>query len=387
MSTEQTQQSLAVREERTEQLAALIDKSGSGSTNDVTVAAAFMKWAVENNCHLISPQSAPPKPPIGCEYSFSRTVIDPDPTKGQVHVIEGKLSLSKTAINRIAKMAGVKWDDDRSGRTDDGSDPNYASYKAVGWYRDFDGQVIPITGTKTMDLRDGSERAKKMKPGDLQQQRFFIAEHAETKAKLRAIREGMVIATSYTPQQLGDNHPFVVVKLALNGRTTVEDDPDRSIQSKLAEKIADNMLGAQAGLYGGNPRPELPPFVDHGPESERDTAASADGPAGENPVTGSDGAVSTPDASGGLKTQSSAPPVWTVPVGQHQGKTLDDPSLSEDSLGGLLDLFMMQEEQATNDNRNKEAQEAKLNQGRVLEELARRKQASAPPPETGGLKL
>jgi hypothetical protein len=385
MSTEQTQQSLVVREERTEQLAALIDKSGSGSTNDVTVAAAFMKWAVENDCHLISPQSAPPKPPIGCEYSFSRTAIDPDPSKGQVHVIEGKLSLSKTAINRIAKMAGVKWDDDRSGRVDDGKDPNYASYKAVGWYRDFDGQVIPITGTKTMDLRDGSERAKKMKPGDLQQQRFFIGEHAETKAKLRAIREGMVIATSYTPQQLGDKHPFVVVKLALNGRTTVEDDPDRSIQTRLADKITDNMLGASTSLYG---RPELPPFVDPPVDEpdqtlEQGAAASTDSPAGENAVAAGGIATSTPDAPQGPETPNATPPAWTIPVGQHKGKTLNDPSVSIDALGGILDLFMMQEGNAS------EAAvkaEAKLNQGRVLEELARRKQG-AQPPETGGLKL
>jgi hypothetical protein len=391
MGTNDPQQSLIrderaeqlVRDERTEQLAALIDKSGCGSTADVILAAGFMRHAVQQGWHLVSPASTPPRPPIGCEYSFSRVVIDPDPKKGQIAIIEGKPSLSKTALNQIAKMAGVRWDDARSGRTDDGSDPNFASYKAVGWYIDFDGQKIPITGEKTMDLRDTSERAKKMKPHDLQQSRFFIAEHAETKAKNRALRGGLALQTSYLPDQLGNDHPFVVVKLALNGRTSREDDPDGSIQHHLTLRIADSMLDASLNLYGQ--KPELPPLVERpelGAAVEHPASASALDASGENAVTAGGTATFEPDAPQSPQTPNTAPPPWTIPVGQHKGKTLDDPSISVDALNGVLDLFLMQEGNASD---AKTRDEAKWNQGRVLEELARRKQSA--PPETGGLKL
>jgi len=242
--------------EQLERLDALIKGSGGGaSTNSVRAAAAFMKWAQDGNAHMISPATAPPNIPVGFEFAFSRVLISGDTTKGEVYKTEGgKLAIHKSGLEKLAKAAGVVWDMKQCGRTDDMKDSNFAAYRAVGHYRDLDGTIMPVFGEKQMDLREGSERAKSMTPGDLKQQRKFIAEHAETKAKLRAIRS-LGIKSGYTERDF--DIPFVVVKLAFNGRTSIQDDPDRSIQKAYSLMIAQDTLGVKNLLYGAEPGPAL----------------------------------------------------------------------------------------------------------------------------------
>lgn len=239
-----------------EKLDALIKGAGDGaSTNNVRIAASFMKWALDGNAHLISPATAPPNIPVGFEFAFSRVLISGDTSKGDVYKTEGgKLAIHKSGLERLAKAAGVVWDMKQCGRTDDMKEPNFAAYRVVGHFRDLDGTIMPVFGEKQMDLRDGSERAKSMTPGDLKQQRKFIAEHAETKAKLRAIRS-LGIKSGYTEKDF--EFPFVVVKLAFNGRTSIQDDPDRSIQKAYSLMIAQDTIGVKNLLYGTEPGPEL----------------------------------------------------------------------------------------------------------------------------------
>lgn len=241
--------------ENLEKLDRLMKGTGGASTDNVRVAAGFMKWALEGNAHLISPATAPPNIPLGCEFAFSKVLVSNDPSKGDVYKTEGgKLAIHKSGLERIAKAAGVVWDMKQCGRIDDMKDSNFAAYRVVGHYRDLDGTVMPVFGEKQMDLREGSERAKSMSTGDLKQQRKFVAEHAETKAKLRAIRS-LGIKSGYTEADL--LLPFVVVKLAFNGRTSEQDDPDRSIQKAYSLMIAQDMLGSTNLLYGASPAPQL----------------------------------------------------------------------------------------------------------------------------------
>lgn len=198
--------------------------------------------------------------PLGCEVAFSAVKIDLQRETYPL-LIGKKRGIGKTALNRIGKAIGINWDTRLSHRTDDGKDPCFASYKAVGHYRDFDGTWRTVEGEKQMDLRDGSERAKSMKSGELSEARKFIAEHAQTKAQLRAIRS-IGIETSYEPEYYED--PIICARLIFTGRS---DNPE--IQARFAELTAVAMLGGTNMLYGD--RPQLPPI---GPPSA-DTEATA----------------------------------------------------------------------------------------------------------------
>jgi hypothetical protein len=106
-----------------------------------------------------------------------------------------------------------------------------------------------------MDLRDGSPqidaliakaRAKNRDPApQIREMRLHILAHAESKAKLRAIRS-LGLRSSYAPAEL--QKPFVVAHLVFTGKT---DDPE--LRRAFALKRADAMLGATAMLYGPPP--------------------------------------------------------------------------------------------------------------------------------------
>ena len=133
-------------------------------------------------------------------------------------------------------------------------------YTAVGYVRNFDGTPREIFGTKEMDLREGSaqvealvERAQGQKADgtdrkdpkkQIREMRLHLLSHAETKAKLRAIRS-LGIKSGYTEEEL--RKPFAVARVMWTGRT---DDPE--LRRMFAEKTADAMLGGITSLYGGS---------------------------------------------------------------------------------------------------------------------------------------
>lgn len=223
----------------------------ASSTSNSGQITETLKRAMERG-HLVSPSTTCPNLPIGCEVAFSAVLINP--TSSEVYSVGGKLGLAKPALDKIAKAVGVSWDPLQSHRLDDGSDPNFASYRAVGFYRHFDGTMMQIIGEKTMDLHDDSEWAKKLQPGELSMQRKFIAEHAETKARLRAIRS-LGLQTSYTKDELAK--PFIVAKLMLTGRVSPEDDPTGELQKILTHNISAAMMGGNRLLYGADAQETL----------------------------------------------------------------------------------------------------------------------------------
>jgi len=228
----------------------------SGTSRDTTVIDSRLR-AAQEQAHLIAPSTRCDVLPPGCAVTLNALYIDPQtdtyPVPGGGH------GLSKSALQRLSALAGVTWDPRASGRVDDGSDPHYCEWRAVGHYRSFDGQVHTILATKEMDMRDGSaqvqmleERAKgkgRGAEGQIREMRGFIAAHAETKAQLRAIRS-LGIKTAYTREEL--SKPFVAAKLMFTGQS---DDPQ--LRRLFAEKTADAMMGGAAALYGGG-SPALP---------------------------------------------------------------------------------------------------------------------------------
>jgi hypothetical protein len=239
----------------------------------VTVAEALEK--AQTVGHLVSPATSCGSLPEGTSVALSAVLVD---VARETYGIAGggdKVGLGKVALDRIALAAGVSWDPQQSRRTDDGRDPHYVSYVAVGHYRQFDGSTCTIIGEKELDMREKSPAVEALrakyreklavweqdgKQGypprspDLQiaEVRTHLLSHAASKAKLRAIR-GLGIRTSYSKAELAK--PFVIAKLTFSGES---EDPE--LRRAFALMRARSFLGAHAALYGRAPSaPQLPP--------------------------------------------------------------------------------------------------------------------------------
>lgn len=319
-----------------------------------------LKRAMERG-HLVSPSTTCPNLPIGCEVAFSAVLINS--AGADVYPVGGKLGLAKPALDKIAKAVGVSWDPIQSRRLDDGSDPYYASYRAVGFYRHFDGTMMQIMGEKQMDLHDESEWAKKMTAGELSMQRKFIAEHAETKARLRAIRS-LGLQTSYTKDELAK--PFIVAKLMLTGRVSKEDDPTGELQKILTHNISQSMMGGSRLLYGERESPSgMPPVAEDTPVPALPEATGAETssgqPATSPEITQATGAANTPKqcnpgmcfgldpgaahipACFGAEAPASVPEPWIIPAGRGpaQGLAINDERITPQVLGSMRDFYVI----------------------------------------------
>lgn len=209
-----------------------------GSYSTANAINARLEAAAEQ-AHLVSPMTSVGTLPPGWAVAITSVLVDVDretyPTSG------GKVGLSKVALDRISAAAGISWV--LSQRTDTETHPHYCAWRVVGRIRNFDGTTREIGGSKQMDLRDGSEAAKQLGAKELGQMRRFIMEHAETKARLRAVRS-IGVATGYTKQDL--QKPFVIAQLMLTGK--VPGNPE--LETALALRLADAALAGASALYG-----------------------------------------------------------------------------------------------------------------------------------------
>jgi len=211
--------------------------------------------------HIVSPATRVDTLPEGCGVALSYVVVDPNTdTNGpkEVYDVGGRLGLSGDTLKRIAAAAGLDWDPRQCGRLDDGSDPHYCHYRAVGYVRNFDGSIRTVTGEVEMDAREGSPQIEEIRskaangkngPRDPAPQilelRKFLLRHAESKAKNRAIAD-MGVKRSYAPAEL--QKPFAVARLTWTGETS-----DPELKRLFAEKTADAMIGGMSALYGKQP--------------------------------------------------------------------------------------------------------------------------------------
>lgn len=257
---------------RTELVRAADVQLATGAFRDPVRATDALRNAAAMG-HLVAPAPICGSIPEGCSMALAAVQVDP---ATETYNISGKLGLSKVALDKIAAAAGVSWDVRESRRVDDGSDPHYCHYRAVGRVRDFDGTVRVISGEVEMDAREGSplleemrtkaearaKRENKANDGGASQVlelRKFLLRHAESKAKNRAIRS-LGVRTAYTELEL--RKPFVVAKVQFTGETS-----DPELKRLFAEKTADAFLGGQAALYGAPPlsSPALPAGDAHAP--------------------------------------------------------------------------------------------------------------------------
>lgn len=240
------------RQQATSALAKRLPEGMVGSYTTANAINARLADAAEQ-AHLVSPMTSVGALPPGWAVAITSVLIDTEnetyPTGG------GKRGLAKVALDRISSAAGISWV--HSQRVDDGSHPHFCAWRVVGSVRNFDGTSREIVGSKTMDLRDGSETAAQLGTKELAQMRRFICEHAESKARLRAVR-AIGVATGYTQKDL--QKPFVIAQLMFTGR--VQGDPE--LERALALRLADAALGGRQSLYGSASTPapralEAPP--------------------------------------------------------------------------------------------------------------------------------
>jgi len=219
---------------------------------------------------LVSPATSVRSVPEGTEVAFSHFFVNTNKDSGETYDVGGgKFALSRVVLDKIAAQAGVNWDPVRSRRLDDGSDPHYCCYFACGRYRQFDGSEVGVQGTKEMDLREGSAQVlalveryetklaqwhnsgkrgyppKDPRSGQIREMRLHILAHAESKARLRAIR-AMGIKSAYTADEL--KRPIVVARLMWTGHTN-----DPELRKEAFRMRMQAMMGAGQAMYGAVP--------------------------------------------------------------------------------------------------------------------------------------
>jgi hypothetical protein len=170
---------------------------------------------------------------------------------------DDEVALSKNGLMAILAAAG---DDVVTSRMDDRSDPLYAEFAAIIYHKDFDGTTRQYPGHRAVDLRKGSPESTK--PG-AENAKQFVAQNAETKAILRALRPLYGLSQTYKIADL-QRKPFVHARLVAHWDLN---DPD---QKKAAIFQA---LGTGAKLFGALPGTEpTPPAEGTPPPPVKETA-------------------------------------------------------------------------------------------------------------------
>jgi hypothetical protein len=308
----------------------------AGSFHDTNAAAEALREAAAQ-FHLVSPATHCGAIPEGCGVAISMVHVNPDDSKdgpGEVYGLSGgKVGLSGTTLKKIGAAAAIDWNMAQSGRLDDGRDPHYCHFRAVGTVMNFDGSRRTISGEVEIDARDGSPQLEEIKSkaasrdrGDggesqIRELRKFLLRHAETKAKLRAIAD-MGVKRSYTKVEL--QKPFAVARLMWTGQTK-----DPELKKLFAAKQFDAMVGGGQQLYGRDAT-LVGPQANRGPALPAATHAPP-------PI----GSVREPldDVEDDYDTRGTeeppADPPKTADAGQPVGQPVGDPVGKQQKLDGL----------------------------------------------------
>lgn len=150
---------------------------------------------------------------------------------GHIYKQSGLYALHKPALRQLAELAAVSDVPEHCRRTDDRSDPDYASFVATGRRLGLDGTEIIRTGHADQDLRIGSEVRDALEERialgrvegatrevrndahkaakDLRTKRQFVARLAQEKAENAMIRSILSLRQTYTLAEL--DRPFVAL--------------------------------------------------------------------------------------------------------------------------------------------------------------------------------
>ncbi len=221
----------------------------AGAYTDPSEVAERVRLAAKH-CHLIGGGTMCPAidghefqiavVPINKEASYLiRSNGDGPPKRG----------IPKSTLMQVAAAAGVSWYAPQ--RLDDGRDPHYCVIRVMGLYKQIDGTDRVLTGQRDVDVREGSAQIVGKKPGEIDALRANIYRSAETKAKLRAIREAFGIEQAMTESDL--EKPFVLVRTVFTGRSN-----NRRSQELYSRAIAYKHAMSITALFGPGAMNTLP---------------------------------------------------------------------------------------------------------------------------------
>lgn len=194
----------------------------------------------------------------------------------------GDWALNGNALEKIAYAAGISWVPEDCRRTDDGTNPNIVSYRAVGKVKKEDGEFRVQVGEYTIDLsvieeeireqytkkagreKNWSEQKKKdyvetCLRRDMLQKRKFRFQLAQSGAMYRVIRKILALKGTYKKDVL--QKPFVVPKIAFH--PDINDPEVRKVLLKQGATAARQLFGSGEGIAG-----ELPLESDESPEEQ-----------------------------------------------------------------------------------------------------------------------
>ena len=237
------------------------------SSSIMEAIQAQIEKAKEDGANMLLPSQILSNIPAKHNITIEYVSLSPSPDDGDVYPKQGdenKFILSKQGLMRLCACAGVEWNLDYCGRTDDGTDRDYIAYKMVGAVQKLDGTWYPLPGqydldflvieeeledsyiarsknwSKPQDQKDAY--VQKMTRQELLRKRRHKLAIVESGAMLRAIRGLLIIKNSYTAKEL--ENPFVIARLAYQ-----PDYNDPEIRRQLlgaATKAASNVWGPSA---------------------------------------------------------------------------------------------------------------------------------------------
>lgn len=242
------------------------DKKWNMLTPTISLAglARFQKPVVETLQLSASPDD-------GDVYPASTVHQKSDDDEGQAKK-GSKLRLTGRALEKLGSLANITWNLAMCGRTDNGKDPNYISWQAVGGITKPDGTRYWLKGEYDLDLlvlkEEIENQAKKRYASalksnqqwaawikkmtlqefiqyildrDFSQKRKHARKLCETGAKNRVIRALLGLKNEYTAEEVAK--PFVVARIVFQ-----PDYEDPGTKQALLSMHLQSMMGVYGGM-------------------------------------------------------------------------------------------------------------------------------------------
>ena len=263
------------------------------NTNTNTIMSAIKSQidsAVKDGANLLLPQQILSEIPAMHNVTVEYVQLSSKVDEGDIYPKQGddkKFILTKQGIMKLCACAGVEWNWQYCGRTDNGKDRDYISYRVVGMIRKLDGTWMSLQGEYDLDfevLEDDLREQYKAKcknwnksqaekeayveastRKELIRLRRYKMGRCETGAMLRALRGLLTLKNSYTKTEL--EKPFVIARLAFQ--------PDYN-DPEIRKQFVSAATQAISGVFGGSKGLPAPSPINITPEPELDAPETSD---------------------------------------------------------------------------------------------------------------
>lgn len=240
------------------------------STRDTASVLEAVSKARQAGFNVLTSATLTETLPMDCQLSIR--IVQVRGERDFYSTGKNKYAPSGKMLDKIAQAGGLRWRVDLFRREDDGREPYYCRYAAVGVAPDpATGEPRMMRGTKAIDLRDGSplceemlenarnssynktpEAAQAAGEKAIRQKRKFINELAETGARLRVIRSLFSIDSDFSSDEI--KRDFVIV--SLDHIPHLSNDPAVNARHREDARQLRQAMYYGIGAQPGKPRPD-----------------------------------------------------------------------------------------------------------------------------------